>query len=223
MLALDARGTQPVEALAGWCKPGRTVAFPRLVRCRQVHPDERASGRAIRRHAGYPRGRREGPAHHDAARTSRGARRLPRPRHAGHARVAADRRRLGIADLFDDLETLAGQCRFSDCRHETEPGCAIRAALEDGRLDPARLARWRKLQAEDAFKLRHSGRAPGERPRLRQAGARRPAGEVGSRALGRGRGAACRRDAIRAVRMGTLRRMFISPTDAVVRFPEEWR
>jgi ribosome biogenesis GTPase len=40
---------------------------------------------------------------------------------------------------------------ITDCRHETEPGCAILAAIEDGSLDPARLAHWRKLQAEDAF------------------------------------------------------------------------
>ena len=57
----------------------------------------------------------------------------------------------GIADLFDDVAALAASCRFADCRHETEPGCAILSAVTDGRLDPARLARWRKLQAEDAF------------------------------------------------------------------------
>ena len=57
----------------------------------------------------------------------------------------------GIADVFEDIEVLSVQCRFGDCRHQTEPGCAVRAAVEEGRLDPARLARWRKLQAEDAF------------------------------------------------------------------------
>ncbi len=57
----------------------------------------------------------------------------------------------GIADVFEDVEALSAQCRFKDCQHETEPGCAILAAIDDGSLDPARLARWRKLQAEDAF------------------------------------------------------------------------
>ncbi|WP_328799740.1 hypothetical protein [Sedimentimonas flavescens] len=57
----------------------------------------------------------------------------------------------GIADVFEDIGALAARCRFTDCEHETEPGCAILAAVEDCSLDPARLARWHKLQAEDAF------------------------------------------------------------------------
>lgn len=57
----------------------------------------------------------------------------------------------GIANVFEDLQALSAQCRFRDCRHETEPGCAVREAIRDGRVDPARLFRWRKLVAEDAF------------------------------------------------------------------------
>lgn len=57
----------------------------------------------------------------------------------------------GIADVFEDIEALAANCRFTDVRHETQPGCAIVAAIEDNSLDPARLARWRKVQAKDAF------------------------------------------------------------------------
>jgi ribosome biogenesis GTPase len=56
----------------------------------------------------------------------------------------------GIDDVFADIATLARKCRFSDCRHESEPGCAIQAALEDGRIDAERLRRYRKLAAEDA-------------------------------------------------------------------------
>ena len=47
------------------------------------------------------------------------------------------------------LPALAAACRFSNCKHETEPGCAIRAAIAEGDLDPARLARWQKLLRED--------------------------------------------------------------------------
>ena len=54
----------------------------------------------------------------------------------------------GVAAVFDDIEALAAQCRFSDCRHETEPGCAIQAALQSGALDERRLANWRKLERE---------------------------------------------------------------------------
>ncbi|WP_368484117.1 hypothetical protein [Phaeobacter sp. HF9A] len=57
----------------------------------------------------------------------------------------------GIAALFDDLVTLAANCRFRDCQHETEPGCAIRQALDQGQIDAPRVARWRKLAAEERF------------------------------------------------------------------------
>ena len=56
----------------------------------------------------------------------------------------------GIDDVFADIAALVSECRFTNCRHETEPGCAIRAALEDGRINVDRLRRYRKLAAEDA-------------------------------------------------------------------------
>jgi ribosome biogenesis GTPase len=56
----------------------------------------------------------------------------------------------GLDALFEDLEALASHCRFSDCQHEAEPGCAVQAALAEGRLDARRLSNWRKLLREDA-------------------------------------------------------------------------
>lgn len=56
----------------------------------------------------------------------------------------------GIASVFEDILALAEGCRFSDCRHDDEPGCAVVAAIEDGRLDGERLRRWRKLRLEEA-------------------------------------------------------------------------
>jgi ribosome biogenesis GTPase len=55
---------------------------------------------------------------------------------------------------FVDVDDLAEQCRFHDCRHDTEPGCAVRAAVESGELDPDRLASWQKLQRELAYLAR---------------------------------------------------------------------
>lgn len=55
----------------------------------------------------------------------------------------------GLEELFDDIETLAAQCKFSNCAHASEPGCAVKAALKDGALDQARLDRWQKLRRED--------------------------------------------------------------------------
>jgi ribosome small subunit-dependent GTPase A len=54
----------------------------------------------------------------------------------------------GIDTTYADVTELAAGCRFRDCAHRTEPGCAVAAAIADGRLDPARYTAWRKLQAE---------------------------------------------------------------------------
>jgi ribosome biogenesis GTPase / thiamine phosphate phosphatase len=57
----------------------------------------------------------------------------------------------GVEDAFTDVADLAAACRFADCAHEREPGCAVQAALADGSLDEERLESYRKLQRE----LRH--------------------------------------------------------------------
>jgi ribosome biogenesis GTPase len=74
-------------------------------------------------------------------------------------------RELGLADpegaldaVFAEIEALAEDCRFPDCRHESEPDCAVRAAIEAGTLDPGRLEGHAKLRREAAF------RAAGEDP-----------------------------------------------------------
>lgn len=53
-----------------------------------------------------------------------------------------------LDQAFQDVEEIVLRCRFSDCRHEGEPGCAVAAALADGTLDPARWASYQKLQRE---------------------------------------------------------------------------
>jgi ribosome biogenesis GTPase len=75
----------------------------------------------------------------------------------------------GIATAYADLEDLATGCRFRDCAHRSEPGCAVAAAIDDGRLDPGRLVGWRKLSAEaHRQELRSDARARAlERARLR--------------------------------------------------------
>lgn len=54
----------------------------------------------------------------------------------------------GLSDAFADVERFLGKCRFSDCRHHREPGCAIKAALASGELDAARWESYQKLQEE---------------------------------------------------------------------------
>ena len=55
-----------------------------------------------------------------------------------------------VADSFTDIDALADACRFRDCVHAREPGCAVRAAVEAGTLDPGRLANYLKLRDEVA-------------------------------------------------------------------------
>src|SRR6056297_1481462 len=66
-------------------------------------------------------------------------------------------RELGVADtngsinaVFDDIDTIAAQCRFADCNHESEPGCAVVRAVEAGALDSRRLSNYKKLLRENA-------------------------------------------------------------------------
>jgi ribosome biogenesis GTPase len=54
----------------------------------------------------------------------------------------------GVEATFADVEALAEDCRFRDCRHQGEPGCAVEEAAADGTLSPARLDSYRKLQRE---------------------------------------------------------------------------
>lgn len=56
----------------------------------------------------------------------------------------------GLAAAFEDVAALAAGCRFADCRHEAEPGCAVLEAVASGALAPARLASYHKLEAEAA-------------------------------------------------------------------------
>ena len=90
----------------------------------------------------------------------------------------------GISETFSDVEELVAQCRFSDCAHRTEPGCAIQAALDDGTLPLARWASYTKLQRELAhLERRLDKRLQSEaRKRWAKAGAQ---GRANMRAKGR--------------------------------------
>ena len=57
---------------------------------------------------------------------------------------------IGVQATFEDIEQLAAQCKFRDCRHQAEAGCAVTAAAREGKLDMRRLENYRKLQREAA-------------------------------------------------------------------------
>lgn len=60
----------------------------------------------------------------------------------------------GLEDTFEEITTLAKQCRFRDCRHQGEPGCAVRQAVDTGLLDQQRFASYQKLQKELNYLVR---------------------------------------------------------------------
>jgi ribosome biogenesis GTPase len=76
----------------------------------------------------------------------------------------------GVTEVFDDVTAVTLACRFANCTHVGEPGCAIRTAMAEGNLDPARVERWRKLAQENA---ENSGAAVARRSRRAKAGTRR--------------------------------------------------
>jgi ribosome biogenesis GTPase len=62
----------------------------------------------------------------------------------------------GLQQAFPEIEDLSAQCRFRDCSHSSEPGCAVMSAVEEGLLARARLDSFRKLQAEAAHERRRT-------------------------------------------------------------------
>jgi ribosome biogenesis GTPase len=76
-----------------------------------------------------------------------------------------------LETTFADVAELAEACRFADCGHDTEPGCAVRAAVADGSLPARRLDSWRRLAREAAYQERRSDArlAAAERNRVRRA------------------------------------------------------
>jgi ribosome biogenesis GTPase / thiamine phosphate phosphatase len=79
----------------------------------------------------------------------------------------------GLDRTFADVAALASRCRFGDCAHETEPGCAVRAALADGSLEPARWESFRKLERElHWLEVRQNARLSADERKKRRAFAR---------------------------------------------------
>ena len=74
----------------------------------------------------------------------------------GPREVGIDTASSGISDTFTDILERAGDCRFSDYRHEQEPGCAVREAVSDGILSPSRLDNYLRLMRELAFEQEKS-------------------------------------------------------------------
>ena len=72
----------------------------------------------------------------------------------------------GLSDTFADIDSIGGECHFGNCRHENEPGCAVKEALEDGSLDGGRFENYKKMQKElEYLDSRQDARARREKER----------------------------------------------------------
>jgi ribosome biogenesis GTPase len=146
---LDARDSASVARLAHWCGPGQTVALigssgvGKSTLINTLTGADRIATQDIR-------------AHDETGQHTTSARSLHRLPAGGWLvdtpgirELQLTDARAGIKEVFADLVEVAAACRFSNCRHESEPGCAVRAAIESGVLDPVRIKRWRKLTGEE--------------------------------------------------------------------------
>lgn len=150
-------GAAVVGVLAPWLAPGRTVAFlgssgvGKSTLINRLLGDERLRTSAISAAVGKGR--------HTTTRREL----IPAPSGA----LLLDTpgmRELQLWDVgteavdgtFADIAALAARCRFHDCAHESEPGCAVRAALASGALDPARWGSFQKLRREQAYAARRA-------------------------------------------------------------------
>ena len=148
-VVVNARDAASVAALQRWLGPGRTAVLVgssgagKSTLTNTLLGMERMKTGAVREHDS--RGR-----HTTTHRTL-----IPLP-HGGCLIDTPGMRELkptgeeDVGDTFADIEALAAECRFRDCGHQKEPGCAVRAGVESGVLDPQRLANFRKLAGEVA-------------------------------------------------------------------------
>ena len=147
---VNARDAGSSARLAVWCGPGETVALlgssgvGKSTLVNTLRGSDSIATQAVRE--GDGKGRHTTTVR-EMHRLERGGWLLDTP---GMRELQLSGTASGIAEVFDDVFALAQQCRFSNCTHEAEPDCNVQAALAQGRLERARLDRWRKLTSEDS-------------------------------------------------------------------------
>ena len=154
VLALSAKTGQGLAALDDHLRPGQTAVLlgssgaGKSTLLNVLAGEERMATREVR--ATDDRGRHT-TTHRELVLLPSGALILDTPGMRELGLWDADE---GVSATFADIEVLAAQCKFRDCGHGDEPGCAVQAAIDAGELDPSRLYNYEKLQAELAHDRR---------------------------------------------------------------------
>lgn len=155
---LDARASLQAEALTAWCGPGQTVA---LLGSSGVGKSTLANSLGAGTLATGEIRNKDGKGRHTT--TSRSLHLLPcggvLVDNPGIRELQLPACEDGLLHVFEDVVQIAALCRFSNCSHDGDAGCAVIAAVESGDLDPRRFANFQKLLAEQA----HNSRTLAER------------------------------------------------------------
>ena len=150
VVCLDARSPEAIELLRPWCQAGQTVAFlgssgvGKSTLTNSLAGNEAIATQDVR--ASDDKGRHTTTGRQLHILPS-GCAVLDTP---GMREIQLADVSVGLEETFADLHALKQNCRFNDCAHKTEPGCAVQAAVASGEVDVPRLQRWLKLVAEDA-------------------------------------------------------------------------
>jgi ribosome biogenesis GTPase len=150
VVCLDARSPEAIELLRPWCQAGQTVAFlgssgvGKSTLTNSLAGNEAIATQDVR--ASDDKGRHTTTGRQLHILPS-GCAVLDTP---GMREIQLTDVSVGLEETFADLHALKQNCRFNDCAHKTEPGCAVQAAVASGEVDVLRLQRWLKLVAEDA-------------------------------------------------------------------------
>jgi len=146
---VNGRDPAAVTGLADWCGPGQTVAFlgssgvGKSTLVNSLRGSDSIATQPIR--ANDSTGRHTTTVR-EMHRLAQGGWLLDTP---GMRELQLADAATGIAEIFDDFASAAEACRFSDCSHGVEPGCAVQAAIATGELTKTRFERWQKLGAEE--------------------------------------------------------------------------
>lgn len=151
VIAVNSLDPESVEQLKPWCQPGRTVAFLGSSGVGKSTLINTLSGQAIQRTQAIREDDDKG-RHTTTGRSLHllpsGALLLDTP---GMRELQLADCEHGVDETFAEITALAQQCKFTDCQHQDEPGCAVRKAIEAGQLDERRLESYLKLMREQAF------------------------------------------------------------------------